>query len=157
MEFSRPDRWSGQLFPSPGDLPNPGIKPRSSALQVDSSLSELPGKPNNIQKTVQFNYLGKDRDYILLSSTHKISFIIPFTDTDKGGVFQINSYISNSRNYFNVFHKNTISCGIAHNGITQIILQQSFITHPKSLLVYSMIVHITMIMNLQCLIICYQC
>ena len=91
---------------------------RSPALQVDSSLSELPGKPNNIQKTVQFNYLGKDRDYILLSSTHKISFIIPFTDTDKGGVFQINSYISNSRNYFNVFHKNTISCGIAHNGIT---------------------------------------
>ena len=104
--------------PFSGDLPNPGIELRSSALQVDSSLSELPGKPNNIQKTVQFNYLGKDRDYILLSSTHKISFIIPFTDTDKGGVFQINSYISNSRNYFNVFHKNTISCGIAHNGIT---------------------------------------
>ena len=36
MEFSRPECWSGQPFPSPGDLPNPGIKPRSPALQADS-------------------------------------------------------------------------------------------------------------------------
>ena len=36
MEFSRPDYWSGQPFPSPGDLLNPGIKPRSPALQADS-------------------------------------------------------------------------------------------------------------------------
>jgi len=34
MEFSRPEYWSGQPFPSPGDLPNPGIKPRSPTLQV---------------------------------------------------------------------------------------------------------------------------
>ena len=33
-------------FPSPGDLPNPEIKPRSPALQADSLLSEPPGKPN---------------------------------------------------------------------------------------------------------------
>ena len=36
MEFSRPEYWSGQPFPSPGDLLNPGIKPRSPTLQVDS-------------------------------------------------------------------------------------------------------------------------
>ena len=42
--FSRQEYWSGQLFPSPGDLPNPGTEPRSSALQVDSLLSEPPGK-----------------------------------------------------------------------------------------------------------------
>ena len=36
MEFSRPESWSGQPFPSPGDLPNPGIEPRSPTLQVDS-------------------------------------------------------------------------------------------------------------------------
>ena len=36
MEFSRPEYWSGYPFPFPGDLPNPGIKPRSPALQVDS-------------------------------------------------------------------------------------------------------------------------
>ena len=45
VEFSRQEYWSGELFPSPGDLPNPGIKPRSPALQADSSLSEPPGKP----------------------------------------------------------------------------------------------------------------
>ena len=44
-DFSRPEYWSGKLFPSPGDLPNPGIEPNSPVLQVDSSLSEPPGKP----------------------------------------------------------------------------------------------------------------
>ena len=34
-------------IPSPGDLPNPGIKPRSPALQVDSLPAEPPGKPNS--------------------------------------------------------------------------------------------------------------
>ena len=34
--------WSGLPFPSPGDLPNPGIEPRPPALQADSLLSELP-------------------------------------------------------------------------------------------------------------------
>ena len=37
MEFSRPEYWSGYPFPSPGDLPNPGIEPRSPALQKDST------------------------------------------------------------------------------------------------------------------------
>ena len=45
MEFSRQDYWSGQPVPSPGDLPNPGIKPRSPALQGDSLSFEPPGKP----------------------------------------------------------------------------------------------------------------
>ena len=47
MEFSRPEYWSELLFPSPGDLPNPVIKPRSPALQADSFLAELQRKPNN--------------------------------------------------------------------------------------------------------------
>ena len=46
MEFSRPKYWSGQPFPSPGDLPNSGIEPRSSALQADSLTFEPPGKPS---------------------------------------------------------------------------------------------------------------
>ena len=45
MEFSRPVYWSGWPFPSPGDLPNPGIEPRSPALQVDSLPAEPQGKP----------------------------------------------------------------------------------------------------------------
>ena len=44
MEFSRQEYWRGLPFPSPGDLPDPGIKPRSSALQADSLPSEPPGK-----------------------------------------------------------------------------------------------------------------
>ena len=47
MEFSRQEYWSGWPFPSPGDLPNPGMKSRSPALQADSLLSEPPGKPKN--------------------------------------------------------------------------------------------------------------
>ena len=49
MEFSRPEYWSGLLFPSPGDLPNPGIEPRSPALQEDSLPAEPPGKPQLYQ------------------------------------------------------------------------------------------------------------
>ena len=44
--FSRQGYWSGLLFPSPGDLPNPGIKPGSPALQADSLPTEPPGKPS---------------------------------------------------------------------------------------------------------------
>ena len=45
-EFSRPEYWSGLPFPSPGNLPNPGIEPRSPALQVDSLPAEPQGKPS---------------------------------------------------------------------------------------------------------------
>ena len=43
MEFCRQEYWSGLPFPPPGNLPDPGIKPGSSALQADSLPSELPG------------------------------------------------------------------------------------------------------------------
>jgi len=49
--FPRQEYWSGLSFASPGDLPNPGIKPGSPALQVDPALqadslqTEPPGKP----------------------------------------------------------------------------------------------------------------
>ena len=46
MEFSRQEYWSGLPFPSPGDLPDPGIEPGSPALQADALPSEPPGKPN---------------------------------------------------------------------------------------------------------------
>ena len=45
VEFSRKEYWSGLPFPSPGDLPNPGIEPGSPALQADALPSEPPGKP----------------------------------------------------------------------------------------------------------------
>ena len=45
MGFSRQEYWSGLPFPSPGNPPYPGIKPRSPALQADSLPTELQGKP----------------------------------------------------------------------------------------------------------------
>ena len=46
--FSRQEYWRGLPCPPPGDLPDPGIKPRSPTLQIDSLLSEPPGKSKNI-------------------------------------------------------------------------------------------------------------
>ena len=56
MEFSRQEYWSGLPFPSPGDLPNPGIEPCSPALQADSLPTELRGKP--IALTIR-TFVGK--------------------------------------------------------------------------------------------------
>ena len=45
MGFSRQEYWSGLPLPSPGDLPDPGIEPRSPSLQADALTSEPPRKP----------------------------------------------------------------------------------------------------------------
>ena len=49
MGFSRQEYWSGLPFPSPGDLPDPVIEPRSTALQADSLPTELQGKPQLVK------------------------------------------------------------------------------------------------------------
>ena len=48
--FSRQEYWSGLPFPSPGNLPNPGIEPWSPAFQADALTSEPPGKPSFITR-----------------------------------------------------------------------------------------------------------
>ena len=47
MKFSRPEYWSGQPCPSPGNPPHPGMEPRSPTLQADSLPAEPPGKPKD--------------------------------------------------------------------------------------------------------------
>ena len=49
MGYSRQEYWSGLPCPSPGDLPDPEIKPGSPALQADSLLSEPQGSPHTMQ------------------------------------------------------------------------------------------------------------
>ena len=49
MGFSRQEYWNGLPFPSPGDLPDPGIEPRSPTLQADTLPSEPPGKPMDVR------------------------------------------------------------------------------------------------------------
>ena len=49
MEFSRPEYWSGEPFPFSGDIPNPGIEPRSATLQAGSLPAEPQGKPKKTE------------------------------------------------------------------------------------------------------------
>ena len=58
MGFFRQEYWSGLPFPSPGDLPDPGIEPRSPALQADALTSEPPGKPNRSEVKLNINELS---------------------------------------------------------------------------------------------------
>ena len=60
MGFSRQEYWSGLPFTSPGDLPDPGIEPRSPTLQADPLPSEPPGNP-----MTNLNSILKSRDVIL--------------------------------------------------------------------------------------------
>ena len=65
MEFYRPEYWSRQPFLSPGDLPNPGIKPRAPVLQADSLPAEPPGKPNLLWSLSQLSAASGDMSYHL--------------------------------------------------------------------------------------------
>ena len=58
MGFPRQEYWSGLPFPPPGNLPDPGIEPRSPALQADSFSFEPPGKPCTPEANIilQVNY-----------------------------------------------------------------------------------------------------
>ena len=58
--FSTQDYWSRLPFHSPQDLPNAGIKPTSLALQVDSLLSEPPGKPLQFSDIIKIQLLGRN-------------------------------------------------------------------------------------------------
>ena len=69
MEFSRQEYWNGLLFPSPWDLPNPGIKPGSPALQADTLLSEPPGKPNPSYKQAK-----KKKNHVIISTDAEKAF-----------------------------------------------------------------------------------
>ena len=57
MGFSRQEYWTGLPFPSPGDLPDPGIKPGSPALQADYLPSEPPGKPQEGKRKGKNKYI----------------------------------------------------------------------------------------------------
>ena len=58
MEFSKQEYCSGLPFPLPGDLPNPGVKPGSSAFQADSLPSEPSGKfPHSLEMFLFFQSL----------------------------------------------------------------------------------------------------
>ena len=83
MEFSRQKYWSGLPFPSPRDLPDPEIEPRSPALQADSLPSQPPGKLKKTGKT-QISDSSSDPSKCL----RHLAFLFPliYTDTTWKGV-----------------------------------------------------------------------
>ena len=80
MGFSRQEYWSGLPFPSPGDLPNPEIKPRFPALQAGTLPSKPPGKNscNSTRTKTQSDFKNGQRtlfgvllkEYIQKASRH---------------------------------------------------------------------------------------
>ena len=94
MGFSRQEYWSGLPFPSPGDLPNPGIEPRSPTLQADALTSEPPGKPNLLTVSL---FIVSLRDILCLMGSlyfwelilfsHFLKLLaIPFLQPDRTGL-----------------------------------------------------------------------
>ena len=74
MEFSRQEYWNGLPFPSPGDLPDPGIKPQSPASQADALPSEPPGKGEYCYKQ-QMGMKGVWAVFLFFSFVNVISSI----------------------------------------------------------------------------------
>ena len=110
MKFSRSEHWSRLPFPSPRDLPNLGIKPRSPTLQAYSLPAESPGKPKNTgvgsrsllqwifptqeskqgllhcrQILYQLSYQGSTRNY-LVSTSNIICLLGPFCPLKEGSL-----------------------------------------------------------------------
>ena len=79
MGFSRQECWSGLPFPSPGDLPNSGIKPGSPALQADALPSEPPGKLTLGRECL------KQRDQVLIHTMKGKNTILK---NDTGGKYR---------------------------------------------------------------------
>ena len=78
MGFSRQEYWSGLPVPSPGDLPDPGIEPRSPALEADALTSEPPGKP--LKFTEDFSY---DRYFTYIPCVKEKYFLLNQAYIDK--------------------------------------------------------------------------
>ena len=68
VEFSRQEYWSGLLFPSPDELPNQRIKPRSPTWQADTLPSELPGKPSSQWNKQNKTKQNKTKLYVWLQN-----------------------------------------------------------------------------------------
>ena len=72
MGFSRQECWSGLPFPSPGDLPDPGIEPRSPALQADTLPSEPPGMGGKQKDFLSLQFLKNNQPKLILMPNRHI-------------------------------------------------------------------------------------
>ena len=96
MGFSRQECWSGLPFPSPGDLPDPGIKPRSPTLQADSLPSEPRGKLQRIHlpmqevREMQISSLGQEDPLVeeMATLSSILAWKVPWTE-QTGGLWSV--------------------------------------------------------------------
>ena len=95
MGFSGQEYWSGLPFPSPGDLPDPGIKPWSPAFQADTLTSEPPGKSLNAKK--QTGYPQSSESCVTHPLLKHLTEIAPMSECPRGyliGFCSLNKYQS---------------------------------------------------------------
>ena len=98
MERSRQEYWSGLPFPSPGDLPDPGIKPRSPTLQADALPSEPAGKPWCFKPGFKSCVLS-----LAFINTREFSWEMMF-----------------QRNCIRYFHESSVCCSVLFNPLLRI-------------------------------------
>ena len=89
MGFFRLECWSGLPFPSPGELPNPGIEPGSPTLQADALPSEPPGKHKDVSKNsvIEINisiiYIYKAESFCYTPETNTVNKLYVKTNKKK--------------------------------------------------------------------------
>ena len=92
MEFSRQEYWSGLPFPSPGDLPDPEIEPRSPALQAESLPTEPPGRPIVVSMYVGYIYDQKMfGGYSVLVWASQVALVVKNLPANAGDVRDVGS------------------------------------------------------------------
>ena len=134
MEFSKQEYWNGLPFLSPADLPNPGVEPGSPALQVDSLLSEPPGKSQNIKVYPIHPVLLTNAIILSLTQTRAAAFqVFPPASTS----FHVSSLHSNRRSLLITVQKTTVlrvsSCDSKERNWPKTVLKEL----PGQLLVFS--------------------
>ena len=103
MGFSRQEYWSGLPFPSPGELPNPGIESGSPTLQADGLTSEPPGKLSNchllspwLQHTcivfISVGVVGGSECFLRLENSPLDTSFLPLTLAPLGSLIKVTSY-----------------------------------------------------------------
>ena len=80
MGFPRQEYWSGLPFPSPGDLPNPGIEPGSPAMQTDALPYEPPGKPNKKFKSIYLLTDASQSEKAMATHSSTLAWKIPWME-----------------------------------------------------------------------------
>ena len=99
MGFSRQECRGGLPFPSPGGLPDPGIKPRSPTFQADALLSEPPGKPGLYTRGLKI-----ERTNVVLCVVKVFPTEVLFRNSETISEFeQISEYIVSTDNECTVF------------------------------------------------------